>query len=56
MTIGFIFWLLMILSLIFGFWRGYAEPANRFGMGMSFLLWVLLFLLGWKVFGFMIQG
>lgn len=56
MTIGMLFWLLMILSLVFGFWWGYREPGSRFGSGMSLFLWVLLFLLGWKVFGFPIQG
>lgn len=56
MSIGFIFWLLMILVLLFGGWRGYADPGGRYFVGVSFLLWVLLFLLGWKVFGFIVQG
>lgn len=56
MSIDLLFWLLMILSLIFGFWRGYSDPANRYGFGMSLFLWILLFLIGWRVFGFPIQG
>jgi len=59
MTIGFLFWLLMILWLIFGWpaywpapggdWRAF-RPA-----GGLLLLWVILFLLGWQVFGWPIQ-
>ena len=60
MTIGFLFWLLMILWLIFGLWWNWPENSagpRRFGaLGSTGLLFVLLFLLGWKVFGFVIQG
>jgi hypothetical protein len=57
MSIGFIFWLLMILWILFG--AGVAWPrdaANRYTFGSWLLLWILLALLGWKVFGFPIQG
>lgn len=53
MSIGFVFWLLMILALVFGIWRGWGD---RFVMGGSLLLWILLFLLGWGTFGFPIHG
>lgn len=57
MSIGFIFWLLMILALLFGGWRTWsADPNGRYYFGFGFLLWILLFLLGWRVFGFVIQG
>ncbi len=59
MTIGFLFWLLMILWLLFGMWWhwGRQPAAPDFGlMGGNLLLFILLFLLGWKVFGFVIQG
>jgi hypothetical protein len=59
MTIGFLFWLLMILWLVFGLWWNWtpAPPNDRRGfVGNVLLLFVLLFLLGWKVFGFVIQG
>jgi hypothetical protein len=49
MTIAFLFWLLMILWLLFGSWTYWAD---RRILGGHFLLWVLLFLLGWEVFGF----
>ncbi|MDQ1638169.1 MAG: hypothetical protein QOF62_1508 [Pyrinomonadaceae bacterium] len=53
MTIGFLFWLLMILWLLFGAW---AYWPDRKVFGGHFLLWLLLFLLGWSVFGFPIRG
>jgi hypothetical protein len=61
MTIGFVFWLLMILWLVFGlYWnwpQGNANGPRAFGpVGGNLLLFVLLFLVGWKVFGFIIQG
>jgi hypothetical protein len=31
------------------------RPVDRFMLSGSFLMFVLLFLLGWKVFGFVIQ-
>lgn len=53
MTIGLLFWILMIVWLVFGFWAWW--PINRVN-GPNFLLWFLLFLLGWGVFGFPIKG
>jgi len=60
MTIGFLYWLLMILALIFGGWVywpvvGSPTPTWR-PLGYSGLLWILLFLLGWKVFGFPLRS
>lgn len=52
MTIGFLFWLLMILWLLFGL--GVLAVAGA-PWGGTLLLFILLFLLGWKVFGFVIK-
>lgn len=53
MPLSILFWVLMILWLIFGFWASYVPgspyPWNR-GAG-HFLTWVLLAILGWQVFG-----
>lgn len=51
--IGMLFWILMILALIGG-WIIYPhnETTGYRPLGYSLLLWVLLFLLGWKTFGF----
>jgi hypothetical protein len=60
-SIGFCFWLLMLLWLIFGLYWNWPENTSggprAFGhMGGGLLLFILLFLLGWRVFGFPIQG
>lgn len=61
MTLGFLFWLLMILWVLFGvYWKWPASGTNdarSFGpVGGTVLLFVLLFLLGWKTFGFIVSG
>jgi cytochrome b561 len=59
MSIGFLFWLLMVLWLFFGMWSSWPAPgqpgASWRPVGGSLLLWVLLFILGWRVFGFVIK-
>lgn len=54
MTIGMLFWVLMVVWIAVGAY--YTPPADRFGWGSAVLLWVLLFLLGWQAFGFPIRG
>jgi hypothetical protein len=60
MTIGFLFWLLMVLWLVLGtYWRwpGGAPSSAAWGpIGGDLLLFILLFLLGWHAFGFPIKG
>ena len=58
LSIGIIFWIIMLISLILGFWvyRGPEGRYNWWGFGGSFILWILLCLLGWKVFGAPIGG
>ena len=57
MSIGLIFWVLMLLWLIFGFWQwGPYNQANYAPFGGHILLWFLLFLLGWHEFGFIVRG
>jgi len=51
LSIGVVFWILMLIWLIFGGWI-YWSPANYRPFGGHLLLWFLLFLLGWEVFGF----
>ena len=55
MKMGFLFWLLMLLWLLFGLWVFWPISDAWRPFGSSFLLWVLLFLLGWKVFGAPLQ-
>lgn len=57
MSIGMLFWILMILWLVFGFWQW--RPTNQVNyapFGGHILLWILLALLGWHEFGFILHG
>lgn len=58
MAIGVFFWLLMILWLVFGMYLNRTDlREGNYGIaGGNLLLFVLLFLLGWRSFGFPIQG
>lgn len=55
MTKGTIFWLLMIITLVFYGWGRPWAGANYGPFGTNLLLFFLLFLLGWQVFGFVIH-
>jgi hypothetical protein len=58
MPIGFIFWLIMLLAIVFhvgGYWGPYANNPTIFRFNAVWLF-ILLFILGWAVFGFAIQG
>lgn len=56
LSIGFIFWLIMLLWLILGIVFRTDIPGGRFGLAGGILSFILFFLLGWRVFGFIIQG
>ena len=57
MTIGLVFWILMLIWLIFGFaYHGGVVPGAYGVWGHSLLLFVLLLLLGWAAFGAPIRG
>jgi hypothetical protein len=48
MSAGLLFWILMIFAVFWGF---YSNWPNWKAGGFNLLLFVLLALLGWKVFG-----
>jgi len=53
LSLGVVFWILMLLWLVFGFWSNYGPGGiNYRPFGGHILLWLLLFLLGWEAFGF----
>jgi len=53
MSIGVLFWLIMIIWLLFGFyWHRSDFSRGNYGIvGGNVMLFILLAILGWKVFG-----
>ena len=49
MSIALLFWILMIIGLLFGLYTNRATPI--LWAGNSLVLWILLALLGWGIFG-----
>jgi hypothetical protein len=56
MSIGLLFWVLMVISFLFWGWQRPWVAPDRGPAGMSLLVFVLLFLLGWHEFGFVIHN
>lgn len=57
MPIGLLFWMLMILVLFFGGGTSFYGWGGERGPFFSWLLlWILLALIGWRVFGPILQG
>jgi len=51
MTLASWFWVIYVLSLLFGFWVEYTTGPNRFyGNARHVLFYVLIGLLGYRVF------
>ena len=53
MRIGLLFWILMLVWLIFGFWTTWPTGTTQDfrPAGGNLLLFIVIALLGWKVFG-----
>jgi len=49
MSIGLLFWVIMVIGLLFGLYTNRTAPMPW--VSNSLVLWVLLALLGWSVFG-----
>ncbi len=58
MSIGLAFWVVYLIFIIFGGWvnRASIQGGDLGPFGGSLILAVLLFLLGWGVFGFIVHG
>jgi hypothetical protein len=58
MAFGLAFWILMLLWLVFGLWQNWPGIAQGqyAPIGGSLLLFVLLLLLGWSVYGAPLHG
>jgi hypothetical protein len=48
MTLGLAYWIIMLVWLVFGVWSHW--PDLKAGGG-NLILFILLLILGWKVFG-----
>ncbi len=57
MSIGLLYWILMILWLVYGIFTRRVEIAggSYIGLGGSLLEFILFFLIGWRIFGFIIH-
>lgn len=58
MSKGLLFWVLMILWFIFSLFAGWPRTQGQppaYWWADSVLLFALFFLLGWAVFGFVVQ-
>lgn len=56
MSIGLIFWILMLIWLIFALAWNNGWISAHGPLGNSLLLFILFLLLGWRVFGAPIHG
>jgi len=57
MSIGFVFWLLMLLWIIFwGVRTVHPTVLGGWTWGGDLLIFILFFLVGWHVFGWPIHG
>ena len=57
MTLAVLFWVLMVVSLVLGFWVEYVpgQPFPFRAGAHSLLLWVLLAILGYAQFGGLVK-
>jgi hypothetical protein len=55
MTLGLIFWILMLLWLVFSLWQNRAT-LNAAVLGGSALQFLLFLVLGWAAFGAPVRG
>jgi len=52
MTLSVLFWVLYIVSLVFGGWAYWpASGGNMRPLGGTLLIFILIGILGWQVFG-----
>lgn len=55
MSIGLLFWVLMVIWVVFWGWGRTAGGSPYWPHYNGWLLWVLFFLVGWRIFGFILH-
>jgi hypothetical protein len=53
MPLGLAFWIIMLVCLVFWTWQSW---GNHLYLGGGFVIFILLAIIGWKVFGPPLQG
>ena len=56
MTLSLLYWLLMLLWVLFGAWRGVSVPTDRPLVAWGLIPFLLFLVIGLKLFGSPIQG
>lgn len=57
MPLAYFFWAIYVICIVFGVW-GYWEPTQpnwRQRVGFYLVLWILVGMLGWQVFGSVVK-
>ena len=58
MPIGILFWVIYVIAILFGVWSNY-DAANELWFrraGAYLVLWILVGIIGWRVFGPVVHG
>jgi hypothetical protein len=55
MSIGLLFWVLMVIWVVFWGWGRTPGGQQYWPVYHGWLIFILLFLLGWRLFGFVIH-
>jgi membrane protein YdbS with pleckstrin-like domain len=57
MPLGTLFWVVYVIAILFGVWSNYdaAQPLWYRRAGAYLVLWVLVGILGWEVFGSVVK-
>ena len=58
MSLSFLFWFLLLVWFLFGGYVAFGpgQPPNRWAFGANFLLFILVIVIGLKLFGLPIRG
>jgi hypothetical protein len=56
MSIALLFWILYIIAIVFSAWSNWPANGGFRPLGAPLLVFVLIGLLGWKVFGAAVHG